>query len=64
MTQDQKIIRPKVSGVSVPRAPATVAAQRFRHRLHFAGRDTLDIHLGQGTHQGLLRALVALEQFR
>ena len=39
-----------------------VAAQRLGHRLDLAGRHTLHVHLGQGADQGLLGALVALEQ--
>ena len=37
-------------------------AQLLGDRLHLPGRDALDVHLGQGRHQRLLGALVALEQ--
>ena len=39
-----------------------MAAQLLGHRLDLTGRNPLDIHLGQRTHQSPLRALVALKQ--
>ena len=39
-----------------------MAAQGLGHRLDFAGRHALHVHLGQRADQRLLRALVALEQ--
>ena len=39
-----------------------MAAQLLGDRLDLAGRDALDVHLGERGHQRLLGALVALEQ--
>ena len=41
-----------------------MTAQLLGDRLDLPGRDPLHVHLGQRRHQRLLRALVALEQFR
>ena len=45
------------------RGREAVPAQRLGHRLDLARRNALNVHLGQGADQRLLRALIALEQF-
>ena len=39
-----------------------MAAQLLGDRFDLPGRDALDVHLGEGGHERLLGALVALEQ--
>jgi hypothetical protein len=59
---EQTVCLPNIDGAD-RRGAKFMTAELFGDGFDFAGTDPLDVHLGQGAHQGLFTALVTLKEF-